>query len=489
MKFFFYSKQGDSLSTAERVAKEGNEVAFYVQEKTPGSTIGEGIVPMVDHIALRPDSVIVFDNVGNGPLADSFRKEGWPVFGASDFADRIELDRRQGQALMRMAGIDTPRTKPFTDFRAARLFMKQHPEFAVFKPNGNISVALTKVFHDSEEMSKYFEWLEKRWTQEIDFILQEKVEGVELSVEGWFNGEEWIFGSFNSTLEEKRFMNDGVGPHTGCSGNVCWFYKHARPAIVKKTLLKLTRFLKQKSYRGPLDINTKGGKGLEFTARLGYDAWQTQMGLLQMEVGRLLSDVARGTIRKMRVGYDFGIGVRLSVPPYPLEGAYQELEKTRGKPVTIPASVRADFHPFDLSVGSEGLGLAGTDGWLGVMTHTSSTLSGLARVYDKIKKVEVDELQYRTDILTYRAMREIPQILAAVSLEDDTSIEQALKEKVREYPSRREVEVKKPVVKLKEEEEEVVVEPAPSKPKVSKEPTPQGIEEATKEMWTRTIKV
>lgn len=450
MKFFFYSKQGDSLSTAERVQKEGNDVQFFIEQRTPGSTLGEGIVPIVTGITPRPDTVFVFDNVGNGVLADSLRMEGWPVFGASDFQDRIELDRRQGQALMKMAGIDTPKTKAFSDFDSAKNFLRQRPEFGVFKPNGNISVALTKVFSDAGEMTKYFEWLEKKWTQDIDFILQEKVEGVEVSIEGWFNGEDWIFGSFSSTLEEKRLMNDGVGPHTGCAGNVLWFYKHARPAIAKATLLKLTRFLKQKSYRGPLDVNTKGGKGLEFTARLGYDAWQTQMGLLQMEVGRLLSDTARGTIRKMRTSTDFGIGVRLSVPPYPLENVMQELEKRHGQPVVIPPAVRADFHPFDLCVTSSGMGMAGTDGWVGVMTHTSGNLNGLSRVYDKIKQVKVDELQYRTDILTYRATREIPQILSAVSSDNEIPLSEALRDKKQSYPTKRTVEVLKPVVQVDE---------------------------------------
>lgn len=459
MRFLFVSKDGDAISLAERVMREGNEVAFWLQSNPHQAPVGRGVVPLVDGLQVKPDTVIVFDMVGNGQLADSLRKEGWPVIGGSDFQDRIELNRREGQALMRLAGIPTPKTKAFSSFHDARLFIKQHPEFLVFKPNGNLGCALTKVFDNHEEIEKYFKWLEKRWTQEVDFILQEKVDGVEVSVEGWFNGDDWIFGSFNSTIEEKTLMTGGIGPRTGCSGNVVWFYKHARPAIVKKTLLKLTRFLKAKSYRGPLDINTKGGKGLEFTARFGYDAIQTVVPLLHMELGKLLSDVARGQIRRMRTSFDFGIGVRLSVPPYPIEGASRQLEQIRGRPIGMPPAVRADFFPSDVYVEEGGLAVAGADGCVGVVTHVSPTLSGLSEVYSKIRQVKLDELQYRTDILTFRAMRDVRLVLDTVAEEGETPIETAYREWVT----------------------------ATAKPTETPEPKPVGLEAATALMVNRGV--
>lgn len=435
MKFFIYSTYGDTLFLVPILEQEGNDVTFCLADPNPKSkgVMGKGIARKLitgigDRRSIQDvasfikskvsrDTVIVFDMVSttkikSGPVADQLRNEGYPVVGASGFADAIELNRTYGAQVMRMAGIDIPSTASFVDFKEAIKFARDHPKFLVFKAHGNLGESRTLVADNVDEFVADLELQQRLTKGSIEFELQEKVDGVECSVEGWFNGDDWIFQSFNSTIEEKRFMNGGLGANTGCMGNVVWFWRHARPKIVRETLLKLTSILRKANYRGPLDINTKGGKGLEFTARFGYDAIQTAYHLLGIEMGRLLSDIARGSIRRLSPSFDFAAGVRVSIPPYPID---HKPEDVYGTMVEVPNEVMPWFHPNDLQVEDERLVVSGDTGSIGLVTAVSKSLGELDQmVYNRVKKIKAQDIQYRTDIISFRARKEIPHLLREV---------------------------------------------------------------------------
>lgn len=432
MKFFFCSCYGDSLSLALQCQAEGNDVQFLLLDpnKKSKGLPGRGLLrklysgpltratgdALSSYIRARTDfsTIIVFDMVSNdhaktGPAADLLRQAGYAVIGASRFADSIELNREHGTKIMQAVGITTPKTASFASFDDGLRFIKDHPEFLVFKPNGNIGTAKTLVAETPEEMITDLIVQKEHWKGSVEFELQEKVSGIEVSVEGWFNGAEWIHQSFNSTIEEKKFLAGGLGPNTGCMGNVVWCWKHARPQIVKDTLLKLTSILKKANYIGPIDVNTKGGLGLEFTARFGYDAIQAFSHLYQGDISKLLADVARGQMRQMQVSYEFAAAVRLSIPPWPHEF---KCEDTAGQLVHVAEDVMPWFHPADIEMTQHGFMMAGNDCTIGCVAAVEQNLNTLDRVvYERVKKVHAQDIQYRPDVLSYRAKQDIPKLL------------------------------------------------------------------------------
>src|SRR5208283_4289369 len=90
------------------------------------------------------------------------------------------------------------------------------------------------------------------------FLLQEFVKGEEISIEGYFDGDDFYL--INGTLEEKKFMNDNYGPNTGCSGNLVRIFSdhnHANnvPKIFTQGLGLMKDFLQQNNFTGMIDLN------------------------------------------------------------------------------------------------------------------------------------------------------------------------------------------------------------------------------------------
>ena len=395
---------------------EGNEVKFYQHEhnkKTKGQ-VGEGLVNIMDSVSPDPGSVVVFDFTGRGRDADSLRKRGFAVVGGGVFNDALEHNRTYATQLMRAVGIKIPGTASFTSVKEGIKFAEAHPKPLVFKPEGDWPAWMTMVGDTNEELAQDMARVAKQKSDSIKFDLQERVEGTEVSVEGWFNGEDWIYHSINSTMEEKRLLTGSLGPNTGCMGNVVFFYRHARPSLAKATLFKLTNILRRAQYLGPIDVNTKGGYALEFTPRFGYDAIQAMTELLEMELGKMLADVAKGQARSWRPSFDFSTGVTMSVPPFPSNNE-EEVANSYGIPVRLPDNLLPFFHLGDVQLNKSGdMVTSGNDGVVGVMTALASTITESRKLcYERVKKVKVPNIQYRLDI-GERALREVPQLLKQV---------------------------------------------------------------------------
>src|SRR5437899_10220152 len=152
-----------------------------------------------------------------------------------------------------------------------------------------------------------------------EFLLQEFVEGTEVSTEAWFNGED--FFALNHTLEEKKFMAGGVGPNTGCAGNVVWLPAHPT-AVFDSGLARAKRLLSKNNFVGPIDLNTivtpRECFGLEWTPRFGYEGTCNLINLLPMEFGEIMYKIATGEAPKLDdPKAAFAVSIRLTVPTYP----------------------------------------------------------------------------------------------------------------------------------------------------------------------------
>lgn len=407
MKFVVHSQHGDGIALAPRLLAEGNEVSIYMEKgKRSYANLGIPTLERFDPAALDADTVVVFDMVGHGRLADTCRARGLGVVGSSAFGDRLELDRAYGALVMEAVGIKIPPTHVFTSFAEGIRHADSAKGGLFFKPHGNKSTALTFGDDDPTIVAKMLRHYESRWEGPIAFELQEKVEGIELSIEGWFNGHDWMV-PFNSTFEDKRLHAGDLGPHTGSMSSVVFAYQHQRPKVARETLLRLTTILRKAKYVGPLDINTKGGYGLEFTARFGYDALWALIELMQVDVGKVLADLARGQLRRqLPLSRDYAFALRLMIPKDEGDVA------PRGLPVT---GVKfGDPHVWLLDVMGSPVGelvTAGVDGVIGVVTGTGRTVEeARQQVFQRASEINVPNMFYRVDAGA-RARRQLKSVL------------------------------------------------------------------------------
>ena len=416
MKFLMVSNCGEGAHVLKMIQNEGNDVELYIKE--PGyRDVWDGLLPKAQKVSPSKDTVVIFDFSGMGPLADKLKKAGYPVVGASKFADRLEQDRQFGFDIMEQSGIKVPLTAEFTKFSEVESFLEEncHDEEHdkerrfVFKPSGKgLPTHLTYCSLDNEDLIEYLAYVEKNFGKDVEsFVLQEFVEGVVVSTEMWCDGTKFIRPA-NHTLEVKAFMDGCKGPATGCSGNLVWI-EDGMCRIVSHGVALAEEAVVKAGHVGPIDLNAvvndEGVWGLEWTPRFGYDATPTQMFLFNQEIGKFFSDIARGTLDyDMPLTDKFAAAVRFTIPPYPLEPEKPEdAQKVRpnvGIPIRGLTEKNAGSLYFYEVKEEDGqlLHAAGT-GVLGIAVGIADRpWHAFDEPYEVLEQLLVPELQYRTDL-------------------------------------------------------------------------------------------
>lgn len=400
MRFLVVSEGGDGIGLCLRLAAEGNETRIWIRDPEAGKR-GDGLVEHAKDYSFG--EVIVADCTGAGPLLDSFRSHGAKVVGGSSLADRLESDRAFSDEVMEQCGIEIPKAKSFTDWETAKVFIAQSKEKLVFKPEGSLSGVVPSYCPSSnEELLESLEHFKQLCgSAQAEFTLQEFKDGVCISTEAWFDGDNFI-EPFNHTVERKHFMDGDIGPSGGCTGNLVWLADRADP-ICRETVLRMEGFLREHSYRGAIDVNAvvneEGVYALEFTPRFGYDAFPTFLyALYTGEIGSLLWDIASGAGRaRLDVADRFGAGVRLSIPPWPSEQHKAEA----GIPIRGIAQERliTDLYPYDVGLQEDKLVTSGGYGIIGVMNASGETIEeAFSEAYRKTRRVKIPDVQYRQDL-------------------------------------------------------------------------------------------
>jgi len=350
MHFLILSESGDSLSIAIRLKAEGNDVAMWVRDDKC-QEVGLGLMDQVSDLRSIPERTItIADTVGFGPFCTMLKQAGYKVVGGALIADRLENDRAFSRRLMDKAGLRVPRSWTFESFEEAVAFATKHSNkrFAL-KPTGNLSGTFPSYISKGlEDLIEELEKFEDASRGEPNFELQEFIEGVAISLEGWFNGTKFI-RPLNHTLERKHLANNELGPSMGCAGNVVW----------AKTdecdyLDDYAEILAEGGYVGPLDLNAlitedDGIYGLEFTPRFGYDAAPTLFTeLFQGDLGQFFHDLAYGSIREMNLRSGYAFGIRITVLPWP----YEEYKAEAG--LSLQDVDLAHFAPYEVMLSQDG---------------------------------------------------------------------------------------------------------------------------------------
>lgn len=408
MDILHISLTNDGFSLAKHLADEGNRVWYFCQSHAYDN-VGKGLdnpIRVWDyHPYISRAAFIIFDMVGMGAGADRIRKTGRPVIGASEIADKIELHREIGQALMEDAGnantyVDISPNKTFSNIRDGVAFLRGQKKPYVFKAMNNKDDIWTFVAEGSNE--GLIEYMESLKQKSFPFLLQERVDGIEISTEGIFNGRSFIW-PFNHTMEKKRLMNGNRGQNTGCAGSLVWTCEEDE--IVKNALLPIEGLLAKHNYHGMVDVNCICTEDklyfLEFTARFGYAAIENLWHLIDGDKTEFFFKIADGFLRYQDFLDDFSMAVCLSFPPYPDYNDKKRVQALDGMKV-IDIRGHDDnvwLHDVRWNEKKEPV-LAGAVGLVGCVVETGATIEDAdKKVYRTIDDIcLMKEVQYRTDI-------------------------------------------------------------------------------------------
>lgn len=399
MRILMVSPQSDGCWFVWLLRHNGHDCDWITTSPKDAETLS-GIIP--PPLAKPPDparyDLVVFDSSGLGEAADDARKVT-PTIGSSVLADRLEHDRLFGLEAMEQAGIAVPEWESFDDRAKAINWLRQKERRTVLKPldDENLPKDTTYVSKSSEDMIHYIE--HKLIAKVKSFVLQTFVEGTEVSTEAWWTGDKWV--AVNHTLEEKKFMAGGIGPNTGCAGNVVWMPERTN-AIFQRGLEKIAPLLQAHDFVGMVDLNTivTSGEayGLEWTPRFGYEGTCNLTRLLPIEFGDFLSAVAIGdTPVYAGSNSSFAATVRLSVPPYPNAESSRRRDHVPIQGLT-PEDLTS-FILYDVRKEDDQLVTGGNYQVIGAPIGLGADIAGaFDEVEAAIKRLDVPDLQYRNDI-------------------------------------------------------------------------------------------
>ena len=396
--FHLWSADGSSLPLALKLKGEGHLVTFSVHAKG-GRSMGKGLVPIV---AQPPkDSIVIFDCIGHAAEGTRYRALGHKVIGGNALEKTLELDRPKGAALARSLKMQVPPTFPFTSIPAALTFLDKltgDSEWFV-KVSGDQVESSTYNAPDVDSMLRYLDWIKNTQGPVDPFELQQAVEGVEVSCNGWFDGQQFV-PPYDITFENKHFLTGHKGPRTGCES--CVVYHAQSHLLANKTVALLVPTLADAKYVGPVDVNSMVDAGgtpqfLEFTARLGFDSTQAWMRLFDDDLGEQLEAFVHGELDTWDPTWTgLSSTLRVSIPPYP-SGDEAEIGKTRGMPLGYDLLDEPFIDPIDVMEGPEVAGGSGIVCTVGAVGRTLDSLPKqlLARAED----LEIPNAQYRVDPL------------------------------------------------------------------------------------------
>ena len=283
MRFLGVGETNDLGDMYLRLIAAGHEVRVHMSDKASWDVM-QGMVDFIPdwRASLEwvreadADGIIVFETANCGDIQDDLRRQGFNVVGGSAFGDRLETERSFGQSVLADCGMNTACTREFSSFDEAVGFLRESPGRYVFKLNGSNWPSTRNYvgqMDDARDMIALLTATRNSWTsdEEPSFVLMEFVNGVEIGVGAFFNGERFLDPP-NLDWEHKRFFPGDIGELTGEMGTVVT-YDGARP-LFDRTLGRLAPRLRESGYCGYINLNTivneRGTWPLELTCRFGY---------------------------------------------------------------------------------------------------------------------------------------------------------------------------------------------------------------------------
>ena len=411
MRFLGIGECADLADLYLRLVAHGHEVKIFIGYPLCRDTL-VGLIQRVadwrtelDWIrAAGPDGCVLFENIGlgYGEIQDRLRRDGFNVIGGGAYGTRLENDRAYAQGVLADLGLATAPTFEFSDVEEARRFIERWPARYVLKSNGPDAASFVGRHKAGADVQAVLAARGK--IAASSFVLMEFVEGAEMGVGAYFNGEDFLEPACLD-WEHKRFFPGDLGELTGEMGTVVTYSRSKR--FFDRTLAKMVPLLRANGYCGYINLNTivneAGIWPLEFTCRFGYPGY----AILDPLQKTPWADLFRAMLTRSTLMFDtepgFAVGIVITTPPFPY---YRD---TLPAPVGLPVLFDGDLssaelrhiHYGEVAVQNGVLVTSGASGYTLVVTGTGETIEAARDAANALAdKIVVANSRYRRDIGT-----------------------------------------------------------------------------------------
>ncbi len=413
MRFLGVTETCDLAALYLRLLAEGHEVRVAISEPLAQGTLA-GLIDQVadwraelDWVrAAGRDGVILFESVseGFGALQDDLRRDGFQVIGGSAYGDRLENDRAFAQQLLAELGFPRGHVWEFSCAAEAGAFIAANPARYVLKFSGADHSADDTYVGELADGSDVRAMLVHKVAHrgKVRFILMEHLEGIEVGIGAYFDGEHFLTPACLD-WEHKRFFAGDIGELTGEMGTVATYDRTDH--FFESTLARLEPHLRGRGHVGYINLNTivnaRGIWPLEFTCRFGYPGFAVLEPLQALSWGLLFRQMLDGVGGRFPHHPGFAVGVVMTTPPFPY--SRHQVSAPVGLPILLDPSLdeaeRRHFHFGEIGSGPGGLVTSGVYGWTMVITAVAPTVAAAqALAYAHIGRITIPNARYRRDI-------------------------------------------------------------------------------------------
>jgi phosphoribosylamine--glycine ligase len=411
MRFLGVGEAADLAALYLRLAEDGHEVKVFIGYPLCQDTLAGLIERVADWEAeldwvraAGNDGCILFENVGAGygELQDRLRRDGFNVIGSSAYGARLENDRVYAQRILAELGLPTAPVFEFSDVEEARRLIDRRPARYVLKSNGPDAASFVGRHDRGGDVLALLAAGGK--VTASSFILMEFLEGVEMGVGAYFNGEDFLEPACLD-WEHKRFFPGDLGELTGEMGTVVTYSRTKR--FFDRTLAKMAPLLREHGYCGYINLNTivneQGIWPLEFTCRFGYPGYAILDPLQRTSWADLFRSMLDRSTLRFATEPGFAVGVVITTPPFPY---YRDAVPA---PVGLPVLFEDDLSPAErrhlhygeVGLKSDVLVTSGASGYTLVATGMGETIEAAQQAANALAgKVIVPNARYRRDIGT-----------------------------------------------------------------------------------------
>lgn len=418
MKILVIDPGGFALDWCLRCQADGHKVRWFIDSSERNKMIGKGLIERVPdwrEWVRWADLIMTADNTKHVHALDGLRRTfpEVPIVGATLETADWELDRNKGMAMFKRHGIATPAYREFSDYDRAIAYVKKEGRAFVSKPCGDEpDKSLSYVAKSPADLIYMLERWKKAQRHKGNFILQEKVDGIEMAVGGWF-GPGGFNQGWHENWEQKKLMVGDLGVATGEMGTTIRVVRKSK--LADMVLAPLAEDLERAGYVGYVDVNCIIGEDgtpwpLEFTMRPGWPTFNIQQALHQGDHAEWLVDLARGQDARNWKLNEIALGVCLAIPDFPY--SHITRKEVWGVPIYgIPCgSTLGNIHPCELMQGEAPHDINGkvvtmpcmvsAGDYLLVATGTGESVREARRhAYQTMDKIKVpNSPMYRTDI-------------------------------------------------------------------------------------------
>ncbi|WP_320682412.1 phosphoribosylamine--glycine ligase [Prochlorococcus sp. MIT 1314] len=355
---------------------------------------------------LKIDLIVIGPEIplANG-LADFLRKNDFKVFGPGKDGARLEYSKSWAKEFMQDANIPTANFWKVNTLEEAKKIIHSSPSPLVVKADGLASGKGVFIPDSKDECFRAAESiLNGKFGESGNMVvLEEKIQGPEVSVFALCDGERYIL--LPTAQDHKRLNEKDKGPNTGGMGAYSPaplltedYLNRIIKEIIEPTIDQLNK--KNIDYKGViyfgLMITKSGPKVIEYNCRFGDPECQTIMPLMDQNFVFLLEKCSMGNLNgdeKINTSDKVSGCVIATSRGYPFE------YKT-GFPIKIGKIDSNDCQIFDSGTSLSKDGELLTDGGrvLSIVCQDKNFDMVFEKAYKNLKEINFDGIYYRNDI-------------------------------------------------------------------------------------------